>query len=634
MKYNEEILELKSNTMVQKLDKLRKKFLALSQSSNKEEIKSLEIIKDKYLERYNQIIKSKQYDDYKELDDLTFREIGKIELKLDECIQRNVKKIREEIENGMQNIMNSDNYQNFTNLDEKLEEIEKIETLKDIYSSSNKEEGEIIQSKISTLKFNTLYRRQVEDLVYKNGINESKLMQYSNEREKKKFIKILERKIEEIKDEETEHELVFQAPTEQVLSNSKLINRLIVLDMEKHPEEYINLLKAPIFNAHLCNIKGEHYKALYGRAINRFHRAIRNQEKRKGVIDWEGWLKQEQDSKRNVNLFVSLLNSILKNIITDKNIGLIECENLYNKFGFKCNPIAITTGQQFVASILNKVRRTSQLGQLLKEIEQQKQNKEISEDEYCEINLIRLKYDFENERKEDLLDSLRQNTNKKVKERKKLEYHKGKKKKSKRKKQPIPDEQIQKDILIEEDGILTTDILNMVIAHENKLKSQAKEKITKTAKKINNKKRGKDKVEESVIEEIINEMVGKIDIKIKTLEKLKKLKNIDINSNEFDLKKVIELLEDVNNIYSELDIKYNERKILPQECMPLESSIYPNLNEHEKYFEYLELKVTPDRKFIRVKDISDLPIDYDKAKIKSITTKTEQTNHYDKIKIR
>ena len=194
MKYNEEILELKSNTMVQKLDKLRKSFLALSQSSNKEEIKSLEIIKAKYLERYKQIIQSKQYDDYKELDDLTFREIGKIELKLDEYIQKNIKNFQEEIENRMQNIMNSENYQNFTNLDEILEEIEKIETLKDIYSPSIKEdEGEAIQSKISTLKFNTLYRRQVEDLVYKNGINESRLMQYSNEKEKKKFIKILER---------------------------------------------------------------------------------------------------------------------------------------------------------------------------------------------------------------------------------------------------------------------------------------------------------------------------------------------------------------------------------------------------------------------------------------------------------
>ena len=33
-----------------------------------------------------------------------------------------------------------------------------------------------------------------------------------------------------------------------------MLERLIIMDMKKNPYNYMNLLKANVFNAHLCNI--------------------------------------------------------------------------------------------------------------------------------------------------------------------------------------------------------------------------------------------------------------------------------------------------------------------------------------------------------------------------------------------
>lgn len=52
----------------------------------------------------------------------------------------------------------------------------------------------------------------------------------------------------------------------------------------------------------------------------------------------------------------SLLRAVLKNIITHENVNIMECNDLYNRFGFECNPIFYSDGQRIIKMIYDYVR--------------------------------------------------------------------------------------------------------------------------------------------------------------------------------------------------------------------------------------------------------------------------------------
>lgn len=86
----------------------------------------------------------------------------------------------------IESIYQSRNYQDFNNLDQEIQHIGTLNELLKLYSPYiSKNEVKKIQEEITKLKFDLLYRKQVEQLIYENGGNNSSLAQYNNEIEKK-----------------------------------------------------------------------------------------------------------------------------------------------------------------------------------------------------------------------------------------------------------------------------------------------------------------------------------------------------------------------------------------------------------------------------------------------------------------
>lgn len=259
-----ELIDLKFKVMIQKIDKLYLLCNMLFKNSETRESKSLEVIKEQYFQMYNKLIKTGQYEKYKEVEDTIIKEIAKVELNINQYIYNTIQNYEEIIKNIIESIYKSRNYQDFNNLDQEIQHIGTLKELLRLYSPYiSKNEIEKIQEEITKLKFDLLYRKQVEQLIYENGGYNSSLAQYNNKIEKTTFERLLQEKIQKTKSVNScedstgkveEADELFKMPIEQVLRDSKLLERLIIIDMKKNPYNYINLVKAKVFNAHLCNI--------------------------------------------------------------------------------------------------------------------------------------------------------------------------------------------------------------------------------------------------------------------------------------------------------------------------------------------------------------------------------------------
>lgn len=195
MERKNEILALKAKVMLQRIDKLCNIYIIILQKSDCKEINSLEIIKKQYLRMYNELIEKGEYEKYKEIEDIVIKKISKIELKLDEYIYNTIQNYKEIITNNMQRIRKSQNYENFQNMGEELNNVEILKELLKLYSPYiSKSEEKKIQYEIGQLKFDVLFRKQVEELIYQNGSISDNLTQYSSEAEKEIFKKLLEKK--------------------------------------------------------------------------------------------------------------------------------------------------------------------------------------------------------------------------------------------------------------------------------------------------------------------------------------------------------------------------------------------------------------------------------------------------------
>ena len=646
MNENKKLLDIKAKVMLQRIEKLCGLFKMIFQEGNCLEISSLELIKSKYIQMYNQIIEKKEYEKYKEVEDIIIKEISKIELKLDEYILSSVQHSNEIVKRNADKIRNSENYRNYQNLSEEVNRINSLRKLLKLYEPYlDKSKEEKIKYEISHLRFDLLYRKQVEELIYGNGGNDNNLKLYENEQEKEIFERLLQEKINKIrsipKDGAINNYKLFDISTEQILNDSNLLERLIILDMKTHPFDYINLVKAKIFNAHLCNIGNNPFGEEVYLTTERLHELGYY----KYGTFWGPEGKEFKGLKAN-KVNYSLLKAILENIITDENISIIECENLYKRFGFKCRPILTNIGQQCVYMIFNDVAKSQKLNSIKEKI---KKDKQKEKGQYCKIDFEGLIYKFY-PKEEDSNDVLEQILDKRLIIQPDPEM---KKKKFFFLRQETTEQQRFEQIgllqevkeKVKEKGFVTTD-LDVIILLIKDIRDKYSDEIKELEKNESNHKTYE-----------ISECRGKINVRNKQIEWIENLKN-----RKLTLKEIRKLLLVINDIYSELNIKYDVRKLIPLENMgtqnshqvylvsiPEESGTYsvevshsfsggstyenrdyyrsdsqPLWEKYQKEFKDLGIDVKKSSSYrtiprfdicINLDDISDLPIDYDKVQL-------------------
>ena len=406
-----ELLELKAKVMIQKIDKLYLICNMLFGNSENREVKSLKIIKEQYLQRYSRLIKRGQYENYKDVEDVIFKEISKIELNIDQYIYDTVQSCEEIIKKNIDYIYQSKYYQNFSNPERVMQRIETVKQVLKLYSPYI-EENEInkLYNDISILKFNVLWRSQVEQLIYGNIQKKSALIQYDSQGERNCFIKQIEEKIKAFTSSEEEfikNDEVLRVTPDIILEDNNLLERLIILDMKKNPLNYINLLKATVFNAHLCNIADNPFRQEVYLTEEQLHQL--------GYWKYHGTKEKVTLQANKVNY--SLLRAILKNVITDENISIIECINLYKKFGFKCRPIAVSDGQKCVKMIYDSVKESKEYEKIIEESKKNekskvtKKGKKSKDGKYCKMDFKGLVYNFDSYIRRQNFDDFHENQN-------------------------------------------------------------------------------------------------------------------------------------------------------------------------------------------------------------------------------
>ncbi len=652
-----ELLDLKVKVMIQKIDKLYLICNMLFGNSEAREVKFLEVIKEQYFQMYNKLIETGQYEKYKEVEDIIIKEIAKVELNIDQYIYNTVQSYEEIIKSNMNIIYQSENYQSFSNLEQEIQHIETLKQVLKLYSPYiSKNEIERLYNDISVLKFNVLWRSQVEHLIYGNIQKKSTLMQYDSQEERKCFIEQLEEKMKSLTILEVEsikNDEILRVEPETILKDNNLLERLIIIDMKKNPYNYINLVKAKVFNAHLCNI-----------ANNPFEQEVYLTEEELNRLGyWKyGMFKFRKEDKVTLKankVNYSLLRAILKGVITDENISIIECENLYKKFGFKCKSIIVNDGQKCVEIIYNRVKGSKEYEKTIEESKKSKEGK------YCKIDFEGLIYDFDDDLIGQIIDNVHEyenNIRDLLSQRKVKTNSKIKKRKFYAKKQEIPNEEENQQTRkekVKEEGIITQDIdiivllIQDIIANDRSKIEELKEKSEEKSKKEEEFWPWSDKYEIERYEE-----------KIKSEEnRIKELELLKNKNGQLTLEETKNLLLIINSIYRELNIRYNVWNLLPLEDMssgnsnkvylaPIpeesgteqvevshsfvygskyedryyhKSDLQPLWKKYQEEFRDLGIDVRKYSRYygskpqfdicVNLDDISDLPIDYEKVKI-------------------
>lgn len=656
-----ELLDLKVKVMIQKIDKLYLICNMLFTNSEAREVKSLEVIKEQYFQKYNKIIETGQYEKYKEVEDIIIKEIAKVELNIDQYIYNTVQSYGEIIKSNMDIIYKSENYQSFSNLEQEIQHIETLKRVLKLYSPYiSKNEIERLYNDISILKFNVLWRSQVEHLIYGSIQKSSTLMQYDSQEERKYFIEQLEEKMKSLtilEVESTENDEILRVEPATILKDNNLLERLIIIDMKKNPYNYINLVKAKVFNAHLCNIANNPFEQEVYLTEEELHRLG---YWKYGMFKFR---KEEKVTLKANKVNYSLLRAILKGVITDENISIIECENLYKKFGFKCRPIITNDGQKCVEIIYNSVKGSKEYE---KTIEESKKGKE---GRYCKIDFEGLIYYFDDDLIGQIIDNVHEyenNIRDLLDQRKVKTNSKIKKRKFYAKKQEIPNEeenqQNRKEKVkeeVKEEGIITKDIdiivllLQDIITNNRSRIGELKEKLEEKSKK-----------EEEFWTWFDKDEIERYEEKIKSEEnRIKELERLKTKNGQFTLEETKNLLLIINSVYRELNIRYNVWNLLPLEDMSSDNSnkvylapipeeseteqvevshsflygskyedryyhksdLQPLWKKYQGEFKDLDIDVKKYSRYhgstprfeicVNLDDISELPIDYEKVKI-------------------
>ena len=325
---NRELVELKHHVLLERIEKVKNKLKNISIVVNCEnEINSLKIIKQQYEKMYKAVLANGEYDKYQEVEDIIISKVSKIEAKLDKYIYKFSKQYLQHI----RAIENSENYKNFGNLDDELSKIYSLKRLLvncEVYHSQ--QEQDKIKQMIYETKFKVLIRKQIKQMIYENSCGESCLwMNYDDDEELAYYMNMLEQAIKNKGLEQDE--IIQQYSIEMIIRTNRLLNhvvlRLLEQEIEVNPEKYISLLDAKIFNPHMCNIANDPYEEmiLYAKKV----------KIPTGIYAIKDMGTPLNDcNRKNVNL--SLLLALLKDVISDENMTIMECSNIYKRFGFDC----------------------------------------------------------------------------------------------------------------------------------------------------------------------------------------------------------------------------------------------------------------------------------------------------------
>lgn len=335
-----ELIELKYKILMQRINKTYNLLKVLSVVIDCDnDIKDIEIIREQYERMYHQLLKTKEYQKYKEIENIIIKSLSKIELKIDETIHSTLKDYENIFQGIFQSIRESKNYNEYHNLDTEIEKIKWIKELAKQYESfMNEKERNKLKTTISKFKFELLIRRQLEQMVYENGGTSSNLKRFDSDEEQRLFEEFLNQLMLEL-DEEDEIKQKFNAS--QIMDDNILLNHVVFKIAEKKIKEnagqFKQLLNAQVFNPHLCNIGNNPYP-----------------EQIVYIYDKNNYWSGKSSSKRN-RINFSLLRAVINQAISEKNTTITECARIYAKFGFQCRPIVINEGQELIRQIFNKI---------------------------------------------------------------------------------------------------------------------------------------------------------------------------------------------------------------------------------------------------------------------------------------
>lgn len=502
-----ELTSIRFARLEKRINKLYLACEALHQisASRKTGFIKLKQLKESLYKEYDNIIKTAKYDEYPKLENDIISELAQIECNVEEYVYDTRKSAEEIIAYYIKKIYNSCNYKDFHDLETEIHKLEAIEELYIQYSSYLETEVKReLQKQIIVLKFNLFYRRQIELLIYGNQNDEYRFVEDNlSEQEKVWFNYLLEQKIKTLKEQnekrkDSKDEALFETSASKILYDRNFLEKVVIMDLKYNPYEYITLLKAKIFNAHLCNIANNPFEPeIYiTREQLRFH------------YDFGYYSSNLYANKVNYSMLVALL----KNIITDENVSIIECDNLYRRFGFKCNPIMFNIGQECIKAIFEQVKWTIEYFEISDSVIIR--NKRKLEIPYCKLDIKGLLYYYEG-----------MNSN--------------------------GEKNISKDI---DNAIL---LINEKIDEKRKA-LQKKNKSAKSGSKT------------GTYNEICS-LKNHIEADISTKSALIDIKNQKKKSTLEDMRNALGI---INDIYSKFYVKHNVRRILPLEDMSNSQQVY------------------------------------------------------------
>lgn len=381
IKLTKESVELKYRILKQRIERIENLLKTLSVIIDfGNEIKSIGIISCQYEKMYKQVLQTGEYEKYQEIEDTILEKLTKIEFKIDKEIYRSAKDVQSIFNAIFNAIENGKNCRVFQDLDKEIEKIKWIKELaKQYIPFMSKEEKTDINDQINKFKFELLIRRQVEQMVYENGGKTSSLKRVDSEEERTLFESLLKQLISKL---EQDDEIMKSYSARQIMEDNILLTHVVFKvyeqKIEENAEQFIELLNVPIFNPHLCNIANNPYKRKIPYAEQNMddYRYYANSR-----IGNSRTKKLERDK---INL--SLLVAVLRGAINNHNTTIMECENIYSRFGFKCRPITINEGQELIRRIYEKVRPLTPSSKT--------KNTEKSKGQLCRLRFTPFNYDF------------------------------------------------------------------------------------------------------------------------------------------------------------------------------------------------------------------------------------------------
>lgn len=161
------------------------------------------------------------------------------------------------------------------------------------------------------------------------GVTDQQIADFIEQEMKKPTILMSKQEKEDIKKLQKEAEERHMLALGMITDASKL-NRRLLADMEANPKKYINLLKRKMFNPHQCNIGNDEYSV--------------------GIQSKRGYAQGIQCGN------FALLYAVLANWVENKDMTILECYAIYQRFGFICNVIHPSVEQKILMQILNGLK--------------------------------------------------------------------------------------------------------------------------------------------------------------------------------------------------------------------------------------------------------------------------------------